>query len=380
MTYTNSHESILWTSKSEIFADSAPLLRKYDCPEFAVSLNASWIYQLQDISFSDHFNQVSLLQILQTLKHMKFLQSLQIHFASHFGQLEILTQHPTSSLPYILLPRLQYINLYSTASQSTCLQLLGCITPAPGCTVEFMALHSVDSMDELDESRKIFARLLRNYFILNPPKSFALSTHSYFFKLHDLAPTSAPFYSLFTFAIRYMDWLSSHAEGLFLKSLMESQFVTSLTLLKLTLPDDERHYGSDFLRFTQSLSSLTTLQTGYMTVLYRLCQMPEVQPVPFPALKTLKINELGEVIPDTIHRFIAWRTTCGLPLALLDLTDRQVGVFREEDLRSLEAFVKLKVIWQGPNSIEEYVCGSGSPNRLYFPMRQSPEEITGTEW
>ncbi|KAF8873607.1 hypothetical protein CPB84DRAFT_1798275 [Gymnopilus junonius] len=342
-----SYYRILSLPKGKLFSDNAPLL------------NHRWVSQLRHLTLSSPF---SMPEILRATKEMPFLNSIRLESGVRaLGQI-------TSDIQLISLPQLR--NIVLTGYLSTCLQFLEHVTPGLGCGV---SLDPTDSRDTITETEfgnaiDIFTRYSQNYFGVYNPKRLLLSLTSKSFYIYDLLdPIRVPSSPSFKFTIQFGRRLREDANPQLLRSLMQSP-MTSLTFLELLLftnaiePSDP-----DFVKFTHILSSLDTLQINSLDVLHPLLQIPAHRGVPFPALRTLKIVQSTKIYAESIEPFLAWRKKCGKPIQVLDLTFSSVSLFG--NLEYLETFTGMKVMWSEQFTTEEYICGSGARERLYFDKR-----------
>ncbi|PPR03264.1 hypothetical protein CVT26_008110, partial [Gymnopilus dilepis] len=182
----------------------------------------------------------------------------------------------------------------------------------------------------------------------------------------------------FYFEVRYPPNLFAYVDYLFLLTLgSHPQTTTSVSALFLSCPEVMYIRTGRFLRFARKLSSLTTLSILPMRGLDMIADTAFAfvnggagAPI-FPALKVLKISARDDVFhTSSIHNFLLSRKKIGVPLSILDLTSCRRGTLRKVNLRFLETFEDLKVVWReassSSSSFEIYICKSGCPDQLDF--------------
>ncbi len=87
----------------------------------------------------------------------------------------------------------------------------------------------------------------------------------------------------------------------------------------------------------------------------------------FPLVKTVILNDPWPItVRDTqkVFKFLLSRIKNGHPIDMLDITKRNTGAFSEVDFP--KEMAGMKVLWKMPEveDIVEYICGSGTPDRL----------------
>ena len=91
-----------------------------------------------------------------------------------------------------------------------------------------------------------------------------------------------------------------------------------------------------------------------------------------PALKTVVPTDLCPESVGEITDFLIWLKSAGRSIQHLIVGDQDSLEFNYVDFSPLEQFSGLKVVWttttvaQSPSRTSEYVCGSGTPERLDF--------------
>jgi len=121
-----------------------------------------------------------------------------------------------------------------------------------------------------------------------------------------------------------------------------------------------------FHDFLASLRSVESLIAANNYTIFSLLESASKSSAFFPSLHTLKMRQLKIYKVPAIHTimdFLRWRIKAGHAIEVLDLTLAQDAHMHQ--FMSLEEMTGLKVGWRFQGEpVHEYICGTGSPEKL----------------
>lgn len=346
-----------------LFSDRAPSLRSLGIYCLDFQLPAPWFSQLSTLYLEGHFEPDGL---MESLSAMPLLEILDI-FNTHRG-------HPKSRWPTIFRPHLKALAM--TGCLAASLMVLDHIMPPPGCGLDFSNCHSLIATEpDLTTISRVLPRYCEGYFKKYDPHAIELTLGSTQFifgnRIEFVNRRHMP-----RFEVRIDHTYGFSSMSSLFKSFLGCPF-SKVSLLSLNTEEDLTSLLSDpiFSAFISMLSSLDYLMATPAGLNYLLLnQSPAENGMTLlPSLKTVRITSL-DVYPESsaaqVTQFLLWLKSAGRSIQALiighqvDLTDH------EFDFSPLEQFSGLRVAWtekSHPTSLErEYICGSGTPERLDF--------------
>ncbi|KAF9552561.1 hypothetical protein CPC08DRAFT_714515, partial [Agrocybe pediades] len=400
-----------------LFAGEAPFLKRYH--HFPVSGTSFiqcplWLSNLHTIIFTGEISPFDFTasQLLRTIKQMLRLEVLRLHFA--FPSTDYLDE--CNDYDRVKLPNLRHIEIFESDAWPLT-KFIDAFEPEPGCGIGVLTRHGSDSIENTTRDGlvlllKAIYRYSDSYFRLSPPNSVHIEYQPQHLIIRDTS-TSKPADLRLSLDI-WTTWRQQADE-------IAPPALTSTELASFLYPPTAEGNKNYFQGVKQlSLSSYAdaeTIHPSYIDLLSMLAGLENVETlsiserslatfnsciaklkkiaIPFPSVRTLQFSSLtghGDNRsgipnlstklpwdPKELRSFLGWRRRLGVPIEVLDYTPCQGGHTR--DLRFLEEEMQqtgLKVKWLSPGwpsmgssvlvkeftQFNEYVCGSGMPERL----------------
>ncbi|KAF9551911.1 hypothetical protein CPC08DRAFT_309453 [Agrocybe pediades] len=354
-----------------LFADSAPLLREFHVTSspYKFSTQASWIPNLSTVTFSKDFTAEEVHKALQAMRRLQYL-SLYVNG----NRLRIANHDFRGSM--VILPKLKMLRclFVDFARAGTVLES---ITPSTDCCLHVEAdpyvpvVYPHDSEHQRYEA--IVAKYLVPHFSLHPP-SFVVfnfgreTSHFYDGHVAQQPPNRRFFFSQYT---RYLP------SSLLINNLSASSCLSQVRILQM------KTSGAPFKLEELGIPSICSFFPFITTfcalewILHSLLQEPLITAALFPALTTLRVPDIprpeyGAFSGEPPHQqFIQLRKAIGRPLSILEIPSTSLAIEGRHNMAHLDVHIGLLVKWKFPGKDpEEYVCGSGHPERLRFDRKK----------
>ncbi|KAF4611231.1 hypothetical protein D9613_006609 [Agrocybe pediades] len=366
---------------NSLFADNAPFLRHFHGYTGKFPTNASWLRNLSSMTFSSMFTTGEVLQALQRMPNLVSL-TISTHYDSDSA---VRIQVATNG---IFLAKLETLTLEgSVLGAGTILQR---ITPSPDCSLSITQLDFSRIASEGHVGEYYYAQYeegiksyLLPHFSVHPPSSVKIQ----FVRENALVLESGNLNShTGRFSIEL--YTPSLPSSSLIKELISSGSFSSVTNLPIrfgawSMPTPTSALG--IVSLLEAFPSVTTLITSD-AVLYSLLQHPDRTARLFPSLTTLELIDppvddllrisdsqetAGDLAPPPLpprERFLklrkdtAWQQQ---PISVLHLSTTPYNI------RLLERGGMVHFESEYPGllvkcSSEEYMCGSGQPEKLRF--------------
>ncbi|KAF4613117.1 hypothetical protein D9613_010855 [Agrocybe pediades] len=350
-----------------LFADNAPLLSDLciSNTRYKFPTQASWIPNLSAVTFSDGF---AVEEVLDALRKMPRLQYLKLYVnGSRLG---------VAGGSMIILPKLKMLHcLFVDFSRAGA--LLQDITPSTDCCLHAEVgpyappVYPHHSQHQRYEA--VVAKYLVPHFSLHPPSFVVFEfgreiSRVYDGHLYQQPPNRGFFFSLHT---SYVPSCS------LIKNLSASSCFSQVRSLQM------RTFGAPFkleelgiASFCSTFPFITTF-SALEWILHALLQEPSTTATLFPALTTLQVPDIprpehGAFSGEPPHQqFIQLRKALGRPISVLEIPCTSPAIEARLDMSHLDVHIGLMVKWKFPGKDpEEYVCGSGHPERLRFDRKK----------
>ncbi|PPQ67787.1 hypothetical protein CVT25_009092 [Psilocybe cyanescens] len=355
-----------------IFADVAPALREFsieEAPSELFSLQAPWLSQLHSLILSSHFafNATDVLVVLARIPTLEYLE------------LKHILRPLKEQLMPVYLPRLRTLNILTDFTTS--LFLLKWITPPAGSTLILHIFndHNDISNQDMHSFCLEITRYIDNFFSHAPfAKSLVLEPGGRTFKIRGWRSSdeteSSTDHADFIISVEPRGAIRIPELGpqKLLASLSTCRFTHTTTFEFLpsgALGSDLIPLQPSFMELFSSLLSVEHLVAsahGLRVLLYFQESSPNT--IIFPLLETLRLRAVGKKDPfptsNPVSSFLKWRITAGKPVTTLDVSE---SILSEQwlDWTHLDEIEGLKVILRhDENDAEEYICGTGEPERL----------------
>ncbi|KAF4613358.1 hypothetical protein D9613_010841 [Agrocybe pediades] len=408
-----------------LFAGNAPLLtdfRIYRDSEgkykYKFSTQASWIPNLSAVTFSEEF---TVAEVLNALRKMPRLQYLSLYVKSSSGSaadfrgsmmflpalrtLHCLHRDPSSAGAVIqcitpsadcaadfrgsmvILPKLRMVHMHGDLSSAG--TVLQSIMPSTDCClrvevdryVPLPALAPVGHRLEYQRYEAMVAKYLIPYFSLHPPSSvvFYFGRESCRFYDGHVAQQSPNYQFLFSQYTRYLPSSS------LMEEFNDFTSFSQVRILHLKTSQGEpfilKELGALSIRVGDSFRLITTLSAEEWILHSLVLQEPSITATRslFPALTTLLVPDLSgtkhvpnfELVVPPHQQFIQLRKAIGRPLSVLEIPPTSPAIWKGHDMAHLDVHIGLLVKWKfSGKDPEEYVCGSGHPERLRFDRKK----------
>jgi hypothetical protein len=346
----------LRSTTNVLFSGRAPSLRSVTIRHMDFHLPAPWLSQLSELHLAGRFVPDI---IMESLSAMPFLEVLEISNSHDAGK-------PHPRWPNITLPRLKCLAMKGPLG--ACLMLLDHIILPPGCGLDFRC-HIFFAGQDLDLSTalRVLSRYCKGYFKTHNPSSIQLL----------LARTSFGFYiprdSKFNIPPFHVCIENLHgvpSVSLFFNPFLDCP-LSGVSNILFVADDRLAFLPSDpnFCKFMSLLSSVRYMRTTPRSLHY-LSQIPnESGAAFFPSLGSVNPVPIYSESVAQVTDFLLWLKSAGGSVQHLSIGFQCNLEDRGVRLSPLERFSGLRVHWasssyQKPNA--EYVCGSGTPERLDF--------------
>ncbi|KDR69388.1 hypothetical protein GALMADRAFT_145438 [Galerina marginata CBS 339.88] len=340
-----------------LFADHAPSLRIFRCTNIGFNYRASWIPQLRSITIQAPLNVQKALDVLSRTRNLEELR---------FEDVGIRNPMPIDR-SRVDLPKVHRIQ--GTATLGTALTILEKISPSAVCELGLHVDHSQSDAPEIEASLKalllIVSRFIENHLIAqeqdapecavatdfgsfaytSPHNGRAAREPSFMVNLtYNAIPIDEIFPATYRKAVAHLRFLHNAAFSGFKDNTLDN-FLLSLTCLK-------------------------TLQLSQHAVT-QIFELFQKNATVFPLLSMLQLRfSPGEqLVGETrlsLVSFLLGRKSAGIPVDILDIADWNGERPDWIQLSFLEEVVGLKVFWCADGVDGEYICGSGSPEKLDF--------------
>ncbi|KDR69387.1 hypothetical protein GALMADRAFT_160420 [Galerina marginata CBS 339.88] len=342
-----------------LFADHAPSLRNFRCTNIGFNYRASWIPQLRSLTIQAPLNVQTALDVLSRTRNLEELK---------FEDVGIRNPMPIDR-SRVDLPNVHRIQ--GNATLRTALTILEHISHSAVCE---LGLHLVDhpqsDAPEREASLKalfqIVSRFTENHLIAQKQHApeCAVATGFGFFSYtppHNWHATRKPSFivNLETYEVIPIDGIFPTA---YRKAITHFTFMHKAAFSRFKDPTLDN--------FLLSLIRLKTLQLSQYAV-NRIFELFLKNATVFPLLSVLQLRfSRGEQLVGatrlSLVSFLLGRKSASIPVEILDIADWDGERPTWIKLGFLEEVVGLKVFWCANGVDGEYICGSGSPEKLDF--------------
>ena len=343
-------------STTVLFSGHAPSLRSVTIRHMDFQLPALWLSQLTQLRLAGRFAPGIILRSLSAMPFLEMLEISNSHGASK----------PHPNWPKIILPRLKC--LITRGPLGASLMLLDHIIPPPGCGLDFGSqIFVADQGLDLSTALRVLSRYCEGYFKTYNPRSIELLLGPTKFGFH--TPRN-PKIDIPPFDVRI-----ENANGFSSISCLFNPFLdcplSGVSRILFVADHDLAFLPSDpnFSKFISLLSSVIYMDTTPTSLRY-LCQIPTERGVAFfPSLQGV---DVARIYPESVAQvtdFLLWLKPAGGSIQYLGIGSESNLENRRVSLSSLEKFSGLRVHWtptSPPYEKLEYICGSGTPERLDF--------------
>lgn len=328
-----------------LFSNDSPSLKECELSHIAFGTDTLWLRNVRQLhSCSYHWvgqrteRIMAPSKLLNVLSHMPLLETLCGLDRCTLGPLDIIRP-----LPNIVLPRLSSIALKTGGNSDAIIAVLTHINPAPGCNF-YMDFCRTEGFRFTAGDITAFYRLVFQYF-RNHLKSQRLSNFSIYFNKRGrgiFKIEAGPINSRFFFS------LDLASPPLFARLFFSNENLRQF----FSLLENE-----EVLNITNHmLPILLTLRNDDNSLI-----LPRLRRLFLPVDFRDRVVEFHD-----IFLFLEWRWEIGLPLDSIHLPMPDERVDIHYDLSDLDRFTGLEVEWE--NGAGRYLCGSGEPDQLIFPM------------
>ena len=341
-----------------LFANHAPLLTRFSQNRAPINHKASWLAGLTSLEL----NSVPTLSILLDMcSHLHSLRALQLFFP--FTGPELGNQLRSVNIPSLT-------TLFIRGAFDIALEFLDNITTAPGCSLRLSG-DPANTVIQLSPAQRIIGRFANSYFSHHSSTSIYLKFTPYTIGLEDFSDE-------FEVSIRFQSNIPTTALTLCSAKLLPAYF-SQVKMLRLYI---EGLLTADPLKslFREFLITMTALEKLRITTdglnLFITSFSRDTQERVFLHLKTIILDPYhrdmhSRELPDSttlIKDFLDMRRKMGFPIEILDLTKWNTLSKVPMDIKKLEEFSGLKVVWRESSDVgtkrRKYVCGSGRLQEL----------------
>jgi hypothetical protein len=346
----------LRSTTNVLFSGRAPSLRSVTIRHMDFQFPAPWLSQLSELRLAGRFAPEI---IMTSLSAMPLLEMLEISNSHSAG-------NPHTQWPNIILPRLKC--LITRGPLGACLMLLDHIILPPGCGLDFGSHIFVADQDlDLSTALRVFSRYCKGYFKIHNPSSIQLLLGPTSFGFH--TPRDEKF-NMPPFDVRIENPNGFSSMTLFFNPFIDCPLSEVSNILFVAdgslpfLPSDP-----NFSKFMSLLPSVRYMRTTPGSLHY-LSQIPNESGVAFfPSLGSVNAAPIYSESVAQVTDFLLWLKSVGGSIQHLAIGSRRDLKGRGIRLSPLEQFSGLRVHWKSssygkPNP--EYICGSGTPERLDF--------------
>ncbi|KJA19394.1 hypothetical protein HYPSUDRAFT_204611 [Hypholoma sublateritium FD-334 SS-4] len=365
-----------WTEFNQIFSSlfggSAPMLRKlrFNGHRSNFAARPSWLNQLRSLELTVQLTVSEMLEVLMVTKNLVNLRLDQM-----------LADHTNSTLPVVSLPKLAHLDFHPYGELTSSAVLLDHLCIPPACSLTFLA--RAINLGEMTK-KSTFAPVIRaisshaqSHIAYHAPQQLNLTIRVDQFILKTETHSDGP---TFEFNVG-VSWASVFPTRTL--TLLLSEFALP-GLSKVTLFDCEINSVNrpipGFTVFMTSLPSVKAITTDKYSLrhlrAWSILKGADTGPqIGFPALKLLKLVSHPPVywhqrfsrfdnVPDPVSAYVKARIARGHAISVIDFTEDALDVL--PDMVFLRKAVGLKVHWRqcGVAKIREYICGTGSPQRV----------------
>jgi hypothetical protein len=355
-----------------LFSDDAPLLTHFSLHNYRIILPFSSrpfspvfrTTQLQTLSLHQP-TELAASDLLIACEQMPHLEVL----AVTIGRLIPDNQHDTlsSSHRHVALPKLRTIDL-SGPNLGIYSGFLGRISTHSGCTLAIettLSWTEARPIQEVTPSVREMQRVFSQF-----ANAFFDHHRDGILPVVDLTVTLMPGYLEFTtyhhrFSFRLLSGQGDSIPDIILDSMLAAisslRLPSTISQLNLFIPSQHPRFAGILLQIFLVLTSVQTVVTA-PTSLLCLANLTQSPTIVFPILKTIFIRGSISFVDEAAHikHFLAGRQHTA-PVEALDFT---MSRWPLGDLRFLDEITGLKVVWVRDRVTSEYVCGSGSPEKL----------------
>ena len=348
--------------KSILFADCAPALQIFQSYQLGFKPQATWISQLRSLTISSPLDVVFVLDILSQTTHLEEV--------SLMGDLLSVDQY-TFSLKEVRL-RLQKLDIQNTFQ--TCATYLHHIilTHSRQCELNIRAINGFRFPIEVEDINLFIPTFIDYAQRLLSSKAvhhLRLGTGSNYFIFHVECMDDFNVKLQSEVKVLYGNSFPPIIHSLLLNSVSTCDLskvkTFKLSMVSSALSRDIDYDGVNFHALVYALCSVDTLFASEWAIKLLNDSALNIKHV-FPMMKTLKFEHysslLSRTFPETIVSFFSRRQGAGIPVSVFDISDH-ASIFHY-NWGFLDQIPGLKVIWDVDGVYHEYVCGSGSPERL----------------
>ncbi|KDR71298.1 hypothetical protein GALMADRAFT_159509 [Galerina marginata CBS 339.88] len=350
--------------RRSLFANQAPSLRSFHCRVLDFDNRAGWISQLRSVTLSFPLSVFDALDLLSRAPH---LQEVTIG-----GRVAL----PPTPLPpqnrNIVLPYLHHIKFENSLRNSV--TFLEQMVPAPQCQLDLVTTdygNSNISFSDITSLNLVASRFAKSFFnstdviglmIIMTSQSF-LALPTFLDKHRNLITTTPPFRMHITCYPKFPQGSASLLLGTF-----SACRLISITNLDLLL-DTSCNLGAEDPVLAEMIMALTSVKeltiNAYGVELLNV--IPFNNAVMFPSLRTVNLQYMYRAtptLPETLLSFLERRKKAGVAVDVVDIS--RWSSTGKVDWSFLEAVEGLRVVLKSNGETDNYICGTGRPERLNF--------------
>ncbi|KIM42066.1 hypothetical protein M413DRAFT_445235 [Hebeloma cylindrosporum] len=346
------------STTSVLFSDHAPSLRSISIRHMPFQLSAvPWLSQLTELRLAGQFAPGS---ILASLSATPSLETFEILYPRDMVPPNNSNAHLNWSK--VNLPKLKC--LITRGPLEACLMLLDQIIAPPECGLDFGS-HTYSAEESLSPAVGALARYCEGYFKTYNPPLIELTLCPSQFGFHTLRQSDIP-----PFDIRIENLNGFPSMSCLFKQFVNCRF-SGASRFRFDAENGITFLLTDphFSKFISLLSSVRRLETLAKSLVY-LSQIPTQSDVAFfPSLEWVRVARGRGIYPESVPQmidFLLWLKSSGGSIQSIDIGVQTGLEDRGVDLSPLEQFSGLNVQWSSISDREEYICGSGTPERLNF--------------
>jgi hypothetical protein len=344
------------TTTIVLFSGHAPSLRSVSIRHMDFQLPALWLSQLSELRLAGRFSPDI---VMKSLSAMPFLEMLEISYSQDAG-------NPHLQWPKIILPRLKC--LITRGPLGASLMLLDHIIPPPGCGLDFGSHISVADQDlDLPTALRVLSRYCDGYFKIYNPCRIQLLLDPTKFGFH--TPRDSEF-DIPPFDVRIENENGFSSMSMFFNPFLDCP-LSGVSSILFIADDGLAFLPSDpnFSKFISLLSSVRSMQTTPKSLHYLSQISTESGVAFFPSLWSVDPVPIHPESVAHVTDFLLWLKSVGSSIQHLGIGSQSNLEDRKVCLSPLEQFSGLRVHWVSSpyqNQKPEYICGTGTPERLDF--------------
>ena len=341
----------LRSTTNVLFSGRAPLLKFATIRRMTFQLPAQWFSQLYAFRIAGQYRAS---QLMESMSSMSFLE---------YVELFDLRSDDAEFWPTISFPQLKHLVI--DGQFAACLKVLSHTTVPPGCGLQILRADRQEYITDADllAASQVLARYCETYFKVHIPTSIRLSIYRAVFDFCNIP--AGPNIPSFNLRIEKSNGFSS----------MDLPFEPFLNCPFYKVTD--LHFDADanvtflssvpkfpnFISLFSTLDRLTTQPAG----LKILVETPTHNDgILLPSLKTIRVLHLTGESLSQITGFLNWRHAVGASIQVLIIILDSRPLLRL-NLSTLEQYSGLKVVCRrGGQELLEYICGSGTPEKIDF--------------